>query len=69
VPASPRPRRKAMAELDAHIAQAEEMRAKYLLDLRADPGSRRAGVPLRLAESHLARLRRTREVLVAREDG
>jgi hypothetical protein len=69
VPEPPHPRHRAVAELDAHIAQAEEMRAKYLLDLRANPGSRRAGVPLRLAESHLARLRRTREVLVAREDG
>jgi hypothetical protein len=58
-----------MAELGADIAQAEETRAKYLLDLRADPGSRRAGVPLRLAENHLARLRRTREVVLAREDG
>jgi hypothetical protein len=37
--------------------------------LRADPGSRRAGVLLRLAEDRLARLRRTREVVLAREDG
>ena len=51
VPAVPQPRRRAVAEIDAHIARAEVTCARYLQDLEAFPGSRRTRVLLRQAEA------------------
>ena len=59
------PRRHVLAELEARIAQAEAARARHLHDLEGPPGARRARVLLRLAEERLARLRRSREALLA----
>jgi hypothetical protein len=64
MPASPHPRRKAIAELEAHIAQAEITRDRYLQDLAALPGARRARVLLRQAEERLVQLRRSREAML-----
>jgi hypothetical protein len=69
MPASPSPRRKVIAELEAHIARAEAARAGYLRDLEALPGARRAKVMLAQVEERLAQLRRSREVLLAGEEG
>jgi hypothetical protein len=69
MPASLHPRHNAIAELDAHIARAEETRARYLQDLEALPGARRARVLLRHAEERLALLRRSREALLSRQSG
>jgi hypothetical protein len=67
--ASLHPRHNAIAELDAQIARAEVTRARYRQDLEAMPGARRARVLLRTAEEHLARLRRSREGLLAEGPG
>lgn len=61
-------RRRALAELDAVIEQAERTRARCQLDLgdavaRAQPPGR-AGAMLRLAEERLEQLRRSRQVLL-----
>ena len=64
MPAAPQPRRKVLAELEAHIARAEEVRARYLHDLEALPAARRPRVLLRMAEERLAQLRRSREVVL-----
>ena len=58
------PRRKVLAELKAHIAQAEITRDRYLQDLAALPGARRARVLLRQAEERLAQLRRSLKTLL-----
>ena len=67
--ASLHPRHNAIAELEAQIAQAEVVRARYLQDLQALPGARRARVLLRQAEERLAQLRRSRETLLLRQSG
>lgn len=64
-------RRRALAELDAVIEQAERTRARCRLDLgdaaaSARP-SGRAGAMLRLAEERLEQLQRSREVLLQGE--
>ena len=69
MPAVPQPRRRAVAEIDAHIARAEVTCARYLQDLEAFPGGRRTRVLLRQAEERLAQLRRSREVLLAGDEG
>ncbi len=69
MPASLHPRHNAIAELDAQIARAEVVRARYLQDLQALPGARRTRVLLRQAEEHLAQLRRSREVLLSGDEG
>jgi hypothetical protein len=69
MPASLHPRHNAIAELDAHIARAEVAHARYLQDLQALPGARRARVLLRQAEERLRLLRRTREALLSRQSG
>lgn len=61
------PRRRALVELDRSIAEAERARARCRLDLgvAATLGSpARARVMLQLAEERLARLQRSREVLL-----
>jgi hypothetical protein len=58
------PRRKVLAELDAHIAQAKLTRDRCLQDLAALPGARRARVLLRQAEERLAQLRRSLKTLL-----
>ena len=63
------PRHNAIAELDAHIAQATVTRARYLQDLKAFPGARRTRVLLRQVEERLAQLRRSRETLLSRQSG
>ena len=67
--ASLHPRHNAIAELDAHIAQAEVTRSRHVQDLQALPGARRARVLLRMAEEHLDHLRRSREALLAEGSG
>jgi hypothetical protein len=67
--ASLHPRHNAIAELDAQIARAEVVRARYLQDLQALPGARRTRVLLRQAEERLAQLRRSRETLLSRQAG
>jgi hypothetical protein len=69
MPASLHPRYNAIAELDAQIAQAEVVRSRYVQDLKALPGARRARVLLRQAEERLAQLRRSRETLLLRQSG
>jgi type II secretory pathway predicted ATPase ExeA len=69
MPASLHPRHNAIAELDAQIAQAEVVCDRYLQDLQALPGARRARVLLRQAEERLAQLRRSRETLLLRQSG
>jgi hypothetical protein len=66
--ASLHPRHHAVAETEAQIARAEAARARYVLDLEALPGARRARILLRLAEERLDQLRRSRRVLLA-DDG
>jgi hypothetical protein len=56
-------------DLAAHIARAEVTRARYLQDLAAFPGARRARVLLLQVEAHLERLRRSREVLLSGDEG
>jgi hypothetical protein len=73
-PAVPQPRRRALAEVEAHLAQAEEVRARYARDVAArgraaGKDARRALVLLRLAEERLDQLRRSRAVLLAGEEG
>jgi hypothetical protein len=69
MPASLHPCHNAIAELDAQIARAEVVRARYLQDLKALPGARRARVLLRQAEERLAQLRRSRGTLLLRQSG
>jgi hypothetical protein len=71
-PTTPPPqRRRALAELDAVIEQAERTRARCRLDLGdAVAGARppgRAGAMLRLAEERLEQLLRSRQVLLEGE--
>ena len=72
MPASLHPRRNAIAALDAQIACAEAIRSRYVQDLKAFPGVRhRTQVLLRIAiaEQRVDRLRRSREVLLAGDEG
>ena len=69
MPGSPHPRHKAIAAIDGQIARAEATRAKYLREVEALPGARRAVVLLRIAEHHLEQLRRSREVLLSGDEG
>jgi hypothetical protein len=69
MPVSLHPRHNAIAELDAQIARAEVVRARYLQDFQALPGARRTRVLLRQAEERLAQLRRSRETLLSRQSG
>jgi hypothetical protein len=72
VPLAPQPRRRALADLDAQIACAEAIRSRYVQDLEAFPGARRrTQVLLRIAiaEERVDRLRRSREVLLAGDEG
>jgi hypothetical protein len=69
MPALLHPRHNAIAELDAQIARAEVARDRYLQDLQALPGARRARVLLRQAEERLAQLRRSRGTLLLRQSG
>jgi hypothetical protein len=69
MPASLHPRRNSIAELDAQIARAEEIRSRYVQDLKALPGARRTRVLLRIAEERVDRLRRSRETLLSRQSG
>lgn len=70
VPAVPL-RRRALAELDVRIQQAEQAHAQRLLDIRslADSAKNttRAARIMDLAEERLALLRRSREALLAEE--
>jgi hypothetical protein len=71
-PLAPQPRRRALADLDAQIACAEAIRSRYVQDLEAFPGARRrTQVLLRIAiaEERVDRLRRSREVLLAGDEG
>jgi hypothetical protein len=71
-PLAPQPRRRALADLDAQIACGEAIRSRYVQDLEAFPGARRrTQVLLRIAiaEERVARLYRSREVLLAGEEG
>jgi len=65
------PRRRAIAELEAEIDQAERTLARCRLDLEdaleTGRGVVRAEGMLQLAEQRLARLRESREVLLAGE--
>ncbi len=67
----PHPRRRALAELDARIAQAERVRAQRLEAIQAAPSSERAAhvasVVLRAAEERLVRLRRSRAALAGEQ--
>jgi hypothetical protein len=69
MPALLHPRHNAIAELDAQIARAEVARDRYLQDLQALPGARRARVLLRQAQERIAQLRRSREMLLLRQSG
>jgi hypothetical protein len=69
MPASLHPRHNAIAELDAQIARAEEIRSRYVQDLKALPGARRTRVLVRIAEERVDRLRRSRETLLSRQSG
>jgi hypothetical protein len=69
MPASLHPRRHAIATLDAQIARAEEIRSRYVQDLKALPGARRTRVLLRISEERVDRLRRSREVLLSGDEG
>ena len=69
MPASLHPRRNAIAALDAQIARAEEIRSRYVQDLKALPGARRTWALLRIAEQRVDRLRRSREVLLSGDEG
>jgi hypothetical protein len=66
---APQPRRRALADLDAQIARAEEIRSRYAEDLTTLPGARRTQVLLRQAEERLRLLRRSREELLAGDGG
>ena len=71
-PLAPQPQRRALADLDAQIACAEAIRSRYVQDLEAFPGARRrTQVLLRIAiaEERVDRLRRSREVLLAGDEG
>ena len=73
-PVAFQPRRRALAEVEAHIAQAQEVRARYAGDVAAGgraagKDARRAQVLLRLADERLDRLRRSRDVLLSGERG
>jgi hypothetical protein len=63
------PRHNAIAELGAQIARAEEIRSRYVQDLKALPSARRTRVLLRIAEERVARLRRSREALLSSRAG
>jgi hypothetical protein len=65
----PHPRHKAIAEIEGHIVRAEVTCAKYLREAEARPDERRAGILLRMAEHHLEQLRRSRETLLAGDEG
>ena len=69
MPASLHPRRNAIAALDAQIARAEEIRSRYVQDLEAFPGARRTQALLRISEQRVDRLRRSREVMLAGDEG
>ena len=69
MPGSLHPRHKAIAEIEGHIARAEATRARYLREVEARSGERRAGVLLRMTEHHLEQLRRSREVLLSGDEG
>jgi hypothetical protein len=69
MPASLHPRHNAIAELDAQIARAEEIRSRYVQDLKALPGARRTRVLVRIAEERVDQLRRSREALLSRQSG
>jgi hypothetical protein len=71
MPAPLHPHRNDIAELDAQIACAEEIRSRYVQDLKAFPGARRTQVLLRIAiaEERMDRLRRSREVLLSGDEG
>jgi hypothetical protein len=70
MPTSLHPRRNnAIAPLDAQIARAEEIRSRYVQDLKALPGARRTQALLRISEQRVGRLRRSREVLLAGDEG
>ena len=64
---TPHPRRRALAELDARIAQAEKVRAERLEAVQAASSSERAAhvasVVLQAAEERLVGLRRSRAAL------
>ena len=68
---TPPQRRRALAELDAVIHQAERTRARCLLDVgdvtAAGKPAGRAGAMLRLAEERLAQLHRSWQVLLGGE--
>jgi hypothetical protein len=63
MPAPLHPRRNAIAALEAQIARAEEIRSRYVQDLKAVPGARRTQALSRISEERVGRLRRSREVL------
>ena len=69
MPAPLHPRRDAIAALDAQIARAEEIRSRYVQDLKALPGARRTQALLRISEQRVDRLRRSREVLLTGDEG
>lgn len=68
---SAQPRRRALVELNAAIDQAERTRNRWRLDVGDAAGRGRGAVRaeamLHLAERRLARLRESREVLLASE--
>ena len=68
MPASLHPRRNAIATLDEQIARAEEIRSRYVQDLKALPGARRTQALLCISEERVDRLRRRREVLLSRDE-
>lgn len=65
--AIPHPRRRALAELDARIAEAEAALARRLAVIRAQPASKwaehLASMAMRSADEHLTMLRRSRAAL------
>ena len=68
----PQLRRRDLADLDAQIACAEAICSRYVQDLKVFPGARRrTQVLLRIAiaEERVDRLRRSREVLLAGDEG
>jgi hypothetical protein len=72
LPDSPQPRRRALAELEVQLADAEEVRARYAGHLdaqrRARQDARRAAILLRMVEERLAQLHRSQRVLLDGED-
>jgi hypothetical protein len=69
MPASLHPRHRAIAEIEGQIARTEATCARYLREVEAMPRFRRTRVLLRIAEHHLEQLRRSREVLLAGDEG